>query len=64
MHRLPEILLNIDAHQPGVGGNNSWGEVPLENGICCAKDDHYRYAFRISREKQWNHSTWNGFHIE
>jgi beta-galactosidase len=48
MKRSKDIFFNIDAHQLGVGGNNSWGAEPLDNGRYRAKREKYRYAFRIS----------------
>jgi beta-galactosidase len=48
MERSESVFFNIDAHQMGVGGNNSWGAEPLDNGHYRAKADHYRYCFRIS----------------
>ncbi len=46
MERASQILFNIDAHQMGVGGRNSWGGVPLEEYQ--AKNDFYTCQFRIS----------------
>jgi beta-galactosidase len=48
MERSKAIFFNIDAHQLGVGGNNSWGAEPLDNGRYRAKKDKYSYAFRMS----------------
>jgi beta-galactosidase len=48
MERSEDIFFNIDAHQLGVGGNNSWGAEPLDNGRYRAKRDRYSYTFRIS----------------
>lgn len=48
MERSEDIFFNIDAHQLGVGGNNSWGAEPLDNGRYRAKKPNYNYAFRIS----------------
>ena len=46
MNRSENIFLNIDAHQMGVGGQNSWGGVPLEKYQ--AKADSYSSEFKIS----------------
>ncbi|WP_404307212.1 glycoside hydrolase family 2 TIM barrel-domain containing protein [Neorhodopirellula lusitana] len=48
MKRSKDIFFNIDAHQLGVGGNDSWGAEPLDNGRYRAKREKYHYAFRIS----------------
>ncbi|MCF7818770.1 MAG: DUF4981 domain-containing protein, partial [Kiritimatiellales bacterium] len=47
MKRSDTIFFNIDAHQLGVGGNNSWGAEPLDNGRYRAKLPTYSYAYRI-----------------
>lgn len=46
MTRSSDIFFNIDAHQMGVGGRNSWGGLPLDKYQ--AFNDHYEYGFRIS----------------
>lgn len=45
MERSSNIFLNIDAHQMGVGGRNSWGGVPLKKYQ--AKEDFYISEYRI-----------------
>ncbi|WP_227021233.1 glycoside hydrolase family 2 TIM barrel-domain containing protein [Oceaniferula marina] len=47
MDRSEDLFFNIDAHQLGVGGNNSWGAVPLKNGVYYADRDFHTYAFRM-----------------
>ena len=49
MTRSSTIFFNIDAHQMGVGGRNSWGGVPLEKYQ--ALNAKYEYGFRISAIK-------------
>jgi len=46
MKRSDVIYFNIDAHQLGVGGNNSWGRPPME--IYQTKKDRYKYNYRIT----------------
>ncbi len=46
MTRSSNIFFNIDAHQMGVGGRNSWGGLPLDKYR--AFNDFYEYAFRLS----------------
>jgi beta-galactosidase len=38
--------LNIDGAQMGVGGNDSWGALPLDEYLLPSRDYHYRYAIR------------------
>ncbi|MGJ8652434.1 MAG: glycoside hydrolase family 2 TIM barrel-domain containing protein [Opitutaceae bacterium] len=45
MERSENIFFNIDAHQIGVGGNNSWGATPLDHYK--ARDEQYKYSFRM-----------------
>ena len=42
-----EIYLNIDYHQMGVGGDNSWGARPHPEFTLYA-DSVYTYSFRLS----------------
>jgi beta-galactosidase len=42
----PEIYLNIDYKQMGVGGDNSWGALPHDKYRLFPKE--YSYTFRIS----------------
>jgi beta-galactosidase len=46
MTRSPNIYFNIDAHQMGVGGRNSWGGLPLKKYQ--ALNAKYEYGFQIS----------------
>lgn len=41
----PFVELNIDYRQTGVGGNNSWGALPLDKYILWPGE--YRYTFRM-----------------
>lgn len=45
MERSDSIFFNIDAHQLGVGGDNSWGRPTMEKYQ--AKAPRYAYGFRI-----------------
>ena len=45
MARDPDIFLDIDAAQSGVGGINSWGARPLDKYRLFA--DRYHYAYRL-----------------
>ena len=45
MERSENILLNIDHRQMGVGGNNSWGALPLKPYRLT--DKAYDYSYRI-----------------
>ena len=45
MERSENILLNIDHRQMGVGGNNSWGALPLKPYRLA--DKAYDYSYRI-----------------
>jgi beta-galactosidase len=38
--------LNLDAVQMGVGGNNSWGALPLPDYLLPNRDYRYRYTIR------------------
>jgi beta-galactosidase len=42
----PEVYLNIDLVQCGVGGDNSWGARP--HAPYRLTDDHYEYGFTLS----------------
>ena len=42
-----DITLHIDYGQTGVGGTNSWGQMPLPKYRLFAKGE-YRYSFRIT----------------
>jgi beta-galactosidase len=52
MERSGKVFFNIDAHQLGVGGNDSWGATPLENEIYFPRKDRYAYRFRMSPIRQ------------
>ncbi|HDJ22274.1 MAG TPA: hypothetical protein ENF17_00050, partial [Candidatus Aminicenantes bacterium] len=39
------VELNIDYRQTGVGGNNSWGALPLDKYILWPRE--YTYTFRL-----------------
>ena len=41
------IFVNIDYGQMGIGGTNSWGQIPLEK-YRLKGDAHYSFSFRIS----------------
>ncbi|KAA1257927.1 Beta-galactosidase [Rubripirellula obstinata] len=45
MERSPNILLNIDHRQMGVGGNNSWGQTALKPYLLT--DREFQYSYRI-----------------
>ncbi len=47
MKRSDVIFFNIDAAQLGVGGNNSWGATPLDNGSYQPNKERYTYGFRL-----------------
>ena len=42
----PEIYLNIDCGQMGVGGDTSWGALPHDEYRLFQKE--YSYAFKIN----------------
>ena len=42
----PEIYLNLDYRQMGVGGDNSWGALPHDEYRLFPKE--YSYTFKIS----------------
>ncbi|OEU95996.1 glycoside hydrolase family 2 TIM barrel-domain containing protein [Streptomyces oceani] len=44
--RRKEVMLSVNHRQTGVGGNNSWGEPPLEKYLLHA-DRTYEYAYRL-----------------
>lgn len=46
MERSDVLFFDIDAHQIGVGGNNSWGATALQQYL--SKEDRYQYSFRMS----------------
>jgi beta-galactosidase len=41
--RRDEVILNIDLAQQGVGGNNSWGAMPLKDYLLPAENFSYRF---------------------
>ena len=43
----PEVYINLDHLQMGVGGNNSWGARPLPQYNLSPED--YQYSFIIRR---------------
>jgi beta-galactosidase len=43
------LVINIDHRQMGLGGTNSWGELPLEK-YRISPQGHYRWSFRLSPE--------------
>ncbi|MEO0796092.1 MAG: glycoside hydrolase family 2 TIM barrel-domain containing protein [Verrucomicrobiota bacterium] len=45
MTRSETIFVNIDAIQSGVGGENSWGALPLNDYLITAPS--YRYSYRV-----------------
>jgi len=45
VHKRNELYVNIDYKQMGVGGNNSWGALPLEKYRLMGKK--YEYSFLI-----------------
>lgn len=45
MERSENIYFNIDAHQLGVGGNDSWGATALEQYK--PRAERYNYSFRL-----------------
>jgi beta-galactosidase len=46
MQRRDEVILNIDLAQQGVGGNNSWGAMPLHDYLLPAADYSYRFHLK------------------
>lgn len=38
--------LNVDGAQMGVGGNDSWGALPMDDYLLPNRDYHYRYSIR------------------
>lgn len=38
--------LNLDGAQMGVGGNDSWGALPMDDYLLRNRDYHYRYTIR------------------
>ena len=41
-----EVVLNLDLFQRGIGGTNSWGELPLEKYRY--KNQEYRFIYKLS----------------
>ncbi len=56
MERSPDIFLNIDAAQSGVGGINSWGRTPLEKHRL--NETRYSYAYRLRPVKGDGPGAW------
>jgi beta-galactosidase len=46
MRKSAHVFINIDYGQTGLGGTNSWGQLPLEK-YRLSGDKAYAYAFRI-----------------
>lgn len=40
-------VIHLDFQQMGLGGTNSWGQLPLEKYRLPANGKHYQYSFRI-----------------
>ena len=47
LRKSETLFLNIDYGQMGIGGTNSWGQLPLEKYRLKNKE-HYKYSFRLA----------------
>ncbi|MDA0766847.1 MAG: DUF4981 domain-containing protein [Verrucomicrobia bacterium] len=50
LRRSPTNTINLDYGQLGLGGTNSWGQLPLEKYRLPA-DKPYQYSFRLSTQR-------------